>query len=130
MIYNPFDTVCLNNETCLNLSWTDSELSIEGHNLIRFDRTSLQRGGGTAIYYKSKLTAHHRQDLYCTDMKAVWLEVAFPNKRKTLICSIYKPPNADFNNFKSTLDKSLEQISTEGKEISSIESAGPETGGG
>ena len=51
------------------------------------------------------------------DMETVWLEVAFPSKSKTLICSIYKPSNADFNNFKSTLDKSLEQISTEEKEI-------------
>ena len=106
---NPFDTVCLN-ETWLNVSWTDSELNIEGYNLIRFDRTSLQKGGGTAIYYKSKLTAHHRQDLCCINMEAVWLEVTFLNKSKTLICSIYKPPNADFNNFKSILDKSLEQI--------------------
>ena len=47
----------------------------------------------------------------------MWLEVTFLNKSKTLICSIYKPPNADFINFKSILDKSLEQISTEEKEI-------------
>ena len=45
--------------------WTDSERNIEGYNLIRFDRTSLQGGVGTAIYYKSNLTAHQRQHLSC-----------------------------------------------------------------
>lgn len=50
-------------------------------------------------------------------MEAVWLEIVFPNKSKALVCSIYRPPIGDFKNFKSTLDKTLEQISTEGKEI-------------
>ena len=48
---NLFDIVCLN-ETWLNLSWNDSELNIEGYNLIRFDRTSLQRGGGARLYHR------------------------------------------------------------------------------
>ena len=78
---NPFDVFCLNG-TWLNSSWHDSELSIVGYNLVRKDRKDDKRGGGTAIYYKSKLVARRRTDISSIDVEALWLEFTFPNKSK------------------------------------------------
>ena len=113
---NPFDLLCLN-ETWLNSTWTDAELQIEGYNLIRTDRFNQQRGGGTAIYYTTKLTGHQRLDLNSSELEAVWLELQMPNKSKTLICSIYNSPSADLDIFKASLDKALECASSEGKSL-------------
>ena len=41
---NPFDVFCLN-ETWLNSSWRDGELTVEGYNVLRKDRQDDQRGG-------------------------------------------------------------------------------------
>lgn len=59
-----------------------------------------------------------RLDLHSDDIEAVWLEIIFPNKSKTLICSVYRPPNCEFKNFKQNLDRILEDISIQEKEKS------------
>ena len=53
---NPFDIMCLT-ETWLISSDKDDELIIDGYNLIRSDQEAAHKGGGTAIYYNSKLWA-------------------------------------------------------------------------
>ncbi len=108
--------ICLN-ETWLNSSWTDSELELNAYNFIRHDRNDWQRGGGTAIYYSSKLLARQRTDLIHPDIEATWLEILLPNRKKLLICSIYRPPNMIYNNFKVCFESILEKTSTEGTEL-------------
>ena len=85
---NPFDVMCLN-ETWLDSTWTDSELSIDGYNLIRTDRADSQKGGGNAIYYNKKLMARQRTELN-QNAEATWLEIIFPNRKKALVCSLYR----------------------------------------
>ena len=60
--------------------------------------------------------ARQRPDLSITDIETVWLELTLPNRKKTLICSLYKPPNADFDAFKASLDNALDQSASEGVE--------------
>lgn len=60
--------------TWLNSSWTDSELQIDGYNLIRIDRPDNHRGGGTGIYFSNELMGRHRLDLNSNELEAVWLE--------------------------------------------------------
>ena len=115
MADNPFDVMCLS-ETWLNSSWSDNELRIDGYNIIRRDRDDSQRGGGTAIYYSKKFMARQRSDLSTPDIEAIWLELTLPNRKKTLICSLYNPPNADFDAFKASLDNILDQSASEGIE--------------
>ena len=115
MADNPFDVMCLS-ETWLNSTWSDTELHIDGYNIIRRDRDDSQRGGGTAINYSTKFTARQRSDLFIQDIETVWLELTLPNRKKTLICALYKPPNADFDAFKASLDNILEQSASEGVE--------------
>ena len=88
---NPFDVICLS-ETWLNSTWSDNELHIDGYNIIRRDRDDSQRGG-TAIYYSTNFMARQRSDLSIPDIETVWLELTLPNRKKTLICSLYKPPD-------------------------------------
>ena len=108
---NPFDVMCLS-ETWLNSTWSDAELHIDGYNIIRTDRNDSQRGGGTAIYYNTKRMARQRSDL-AQDIKTTWLEITLPNQKKTLVCSLYKPPNADFEAFKASLVNALKQTASE-----------------
>lgn len=115
MADNPFDVMCLS-ETWLNSTWSDTELHIDGYNIIRRDCDDSQRGGGSAIYYSTKFMARQRSDLSIQDIETVWLELTLPNRKKTLICSLYKPPNADFDAFKACLDNVLEQSASEGVE--------------
>ena len=117
LLENPFDIFCLN-ETWLNSSWRDAELTIDGYNLIRNDRKDGQRGGGTAIYYKSKFIGRSRPDLCSDGLESIWLEITFPNKSKILISSLYRPPNievkADFN---PKLESLLDYACSEEKEM-------------
>ena len=79
MADNPFDVVCLS-ETWLNSTWSDTELHIDGYNIIRRDRDDSQRGGGSAIYYSTKFMARQRSDLFIQDIESVWLELTLPNR--------------------------------------------------
>lgn len=116
MADNPFDAMCLS-ETWLNSTWSDNELHIDGYNIIRRDHDDSQRGGGTAIYYSTKFMARQRSDLSIPDIETVWLELTLPNRKKTPICSLYKPPiNANFDAFKASLDNVLDQSASEGVE--------------
>ena len=60
--------------------------------------------------------ARQRSDLSTPDIEAIWLELTLPNRKKTLICSLYNPPNADFDAFKASLDNILDQSASEGIE--------------
>ena len=113
---NPFDIMCLT-ETWLNSSDKDDELIIEGYNLIRNDREAAHRGGGTAIYYNSKLWARQRTDLSCDlDIEATCLEVTFKNRSKMLVCSTYCPDKDSYRDYKPNLETMLERASVEGIE--------------
>ena len=110
---NPFDIMCLT-ETWLNSSDTDDELLIDGYNLIRNDRKTAHRGGGSAIYYNSKLWARQRTDLSSDlNIEATWLEVTFPNRSKMLVCSTYCPDKDSYQDYKSNLEIMLERASEE-----------------
>ena len=70
---------------------TDAEFHLDGYNLIRNDRT-VKGAGGTAIYFTSKLMTRQRNDMRDgLDIEASLLELSFPNRSKTLICSTYCP---------------------------------------
>lgn len=111
----PFDVLCLN-ETWLNSTWRDAELSIEGYNFIRQDRKDEQRGGGTAIYYKSKFIARPRTDLDSEGLESVWLEITFPNKSKVFISSLCRPPNVAVKDFNPKVESLLDYACSEEKE--------------
>ena len=62
--------------------------------LLRLDRKG-RKGGGCMLYYDEHLQATHRRDLFITGLKAIWLQVKFPNTSALLV--MYRPP--DDNDF-------------------------------
>lgn len=115
---NPFHIMCLN-ETWLNSSGTDTELQIEGYSLVRADGPGNQRGGGTAISFRTELMGRQWLDLSSNELEELWLELRFPNNYKTLIGCSYGPPNPDLTYFKTNLEKVLETISSERARVTS-----------
>ena len=88
------------NESFLNKSITDSQINIEGYRLWRHDRTlnsGKSHGGGIVVY--STLDRDIRpieNGSFCTlEIETLLLEMKLTNSRPKIICSIYRPPDAN-----------------------------------
>ena len=69
------------------------------------------------IYYKSKFIVRPRTNMNTDEIEAIWIELIFPNKSRALISSVYRPPNADINDFNAKMESLLDVLSCEEKEI-------------
>lgn len=68
-------------ETWLNSKWSDSELLIDGYNIIRSEQQGSQSGGETAIYHSPKRMARQRTNInFNLDIEASWLEITLKNR--------------------------------------------------
>ena len=83
-------------ETILKKNNPDSQLSINGFNFMRKDRTDVQdkAGGGLLLYYKQSLQVTRRNDPEISNIESFWSDIILPNSRPFLICTVYRPPNA------------------------------------
>ena len=74
----------------------DSQLSIDGYNFFRKDRSVAQEkyGGGLLYYFKESLNIKRRQDIEMSNIETLWTEITLPNSKPFLICSVYRPPSA------------------------------------
>ena len=68
----------------------DSELYIEGYDLIRSDRN--RHGGGVACYIKNERHYNIRGN-YPTDFKNIFPDLLLPNYKPILIGILYRPPD-------------------------------------
>ncbi|XP_077979525.1 uncharacterized protein LOC144434880 [Glandiceps talaboti] len=86
----PTDIICLS-ETKLDSSILDSEIKIEGYNLIsRKDRN--RRGGGVACYVKSSIPALDRSQDVPTGLELTLTEIRLASSKPLIVGSIYRPP--------------------------------------
>ena len=69
------------------------------------------------IYYKSKFIVRPRTEMNTDEIEAIWIEMIFPNKSRTLILSVYRPTNADINDFNAMMENLPDVVSCEEKEI-------------
>ena len=77
-------------ETKLDKTIMDSELHIEGYDLIRSDRN--RHDGGVACYIKKE--RHYNVMVNCpTDFENIFLDLLLPNSKPILIGIIYRPPD-------------------------------------
>ena len=68
----------------------DSELNIEGYDLIRSDRN--RHGGGVACYIKNE--RHYNVRVNCpSDFENIFLDLLLPNSKLILIGILYRPPD-------------------------------------
>ena len=91
LVQEKFDILCLN-ETKIDKSISDSEISIPGYVLYRQDRSL--HGGGTMIFAADYLNTKKSSRLSKKDHEAVWIEVKIKKANPIFICSIYRPPSS------------------------------------
>ena len=104
---NPFDVIAVT-ETWLKPAITDAELRIPNYTITRHDRTA-KSGGGTALYIRDGLPYRTRADLQ-NDIETCWIEIIRPNTKSLFICSVYKPPNFNIENFIEKLENDISKI--------------------
>ena len=108
-----FDVISIN-ETMLDNTVADHEISIRGYDIIRKDRN--RNGGGVAIYIRSVINYKERHDLQDDNLETITVEISKPKSKPFLINTWYRPPrvpSAVFANFEECVKK----MDMENKEI-------------
>ena len=87
------DIMCIT-ETRLDDKITNYDICIDGFQLIRKDRIG-RVGGGVCIYVKTEISYIVRTDITTTPLIAcAWIELTGLHNTNTLVCCIYRPPDA------------------------------------
>ena len=92
----PFDIFAIN-ESKIDESIPDNEISISGYNLIRKDRN--RAGGGVVLYIRDNIPFSDRKDLVPSSLEMVCAEINRPHSKSFLVCTWYRPPNSDMDLF-------------------------------
>lgn len=92
----PFDIFAIN-ESKIDESIPDNEISIPGYNLIRKDRN--RAGGGVVLYIRDNIPFSDREDLVPSSLEMVCAEINRPHSKSFLVCTWYRPPNSDMDLF-------------------------------
>jgi hypothetical protein len=124
---HPLDFLCIN-ETWLNDTIVNSDITIDGYNIVRKDRknkasvTELNKlhkkthGGGVLIYVKDGYSYKVRNDLVSDDIECLWIEVKVPGTKPFLINTCYRPPSAN-KEYNTSITTSIEKACLEDKEM-------------
>ena len=82
-------------ETFLNPSVIDSQVEIDGYDLIRKDRIDTQNkaGGGLILYIRNWIKFKRRPEYEISKIETIWAEIELPNSKPSLLCSVYRPPS-------------------------------------
>ena len=95
------------NETRLDNTIADSQIDIEGYDILRRDRN--RNGGGVAFYVAQSLTYVNRQGLLShEDLEILTVEIKKPKSKPFLVTTWYRPPDSKveiFDKFESYLLK-------------------------
>lgn len=98
---NNFSILAIN-ETWLDESISDNEISIHGYDILRCDRNRL--GGGTCMYIKHGLKYKLLEKIYDNIAESIWVLVE-SEKDKLVVGCMYRPPSADSAYYNSMLDQ-------------------------
>ena len=85
------------NETWLDDSFSDAEVSIPEYNVFRRDRN--YNGGGVAIYVAKNLTCNRINLTWADNIEGIWVEISQPFSSKIILESVHRPPDSDPINF-------------------------------
>ena len=89
-------------ETKFDNSVSSGEFEIEGHNLLRFDRS--WRGGGVACYV-NKFLEHNYKHSFCKNTERILTNIFLPKTKPVLVSILYRPP--DKNDFVKNLQETF-----------------------
>ena len=109
----PFDIFAIN-ESKIDDSITDGEISIPGFNLMRKDRN--RAGGGVVLYIKESLSYIVRNELVPDRLEMLCAEIIRPFSKSFFVCTWYRPPNSNMSLF-NEYDVFLQKCESENKEL-------------
>ena len=107
-----FDLVCIN-ETRLDQTIKNSEVELQGYDLVRRDRN--RHGGGVAIYIRKVIPYLERKCLIPDNVEAICLEIQKPNAKPIIISTWYRPPGSK-SELLERFELFLQNIDNENKE--------------
>ena len=87
---NPDINIMCLSETFLDNRVMDSELTMDGFDFFRKDRST--HGGGLIIYFDINLSVLRREDLEENDIESIWFEIKHPNSKPVLFFVIHTGP--------------------------------------
>ena len=112
---NSLDLLAIN-ETRLNETIADNEISISGYNIVRRDRPLNGRnGGGVCFYVRSNINYIVRADLVSDQLENLSIEIIKPRSKRFIVATWYRPPNSPFELF-STFEDFVGKLDADGKE--------------
>ena len=116
-IYNIQPDVLNICESWLHKNIDDSEVYINGYNLVRYDRGnnpdgSIKKGGGLCTFVKQGIIFENLTDLHHCDVNIEMniIKLKLPFTRDIFVVNTYRPPAGDVDMFIRTLQKNIENI--------------------
>ena len=94
------------NETRLDSSIQNGEVSIPGYTLERKDRN--RNGGGVALYIRDSINYKRLIDLPDDNIELISIQVSKPKAKPFIVCTWYRPPGSTtelMNRFEDVLQK-------------------------
>ena len=80
----------------LTSSVSDDQMAVDGFDLIRKDRSDTQNKavGSVILYYRKSINCKRKSDFEISNIETLWAEIALPNSKPFLICSVYCLPSS------------------------------------
>lgn len=108
LIASKIDILAIN-ESKLDPSVSNNEISILGFEIVRKDRNINGRfGGGVCLYIRNNLNFNLVENLSNDRLELITVEITLPHSRSFLISTWYRPPNSPieiFQGFEEMIDK-------------------------
>ena len=77
-------------ETKLGNTVYDSEVTVDGYNIVRNDRNRSR--GGVACYIRNNI-CFNRKNCLSDNIENIFIDLLFPKTKPISVCIIYKPPS-------------------------------------
>ena len=107
-----FDIISIN-ETMLDYTISDHEISVPGCDFVQNDRH--RNGGGVVLYIRNSINFKIRHDLMMDSLE-LSVEIFKPKVKSLIINTWYRPPNALIDIF-DDFELCIQKMDTEDKEI-------------
>ena len=105
------------NETKLDATIKDGEVHLPGYDVVRKDRESNGRNGGSVcICIRSNINFHLRADLSPNNLEYLTVEISKPRSKPFLVSIWYRPPQSSLDLF-STFERIIDKIDAENLEL-------------
>ena len=94
------------NETRLDNSISDQEISLKGYSSVRKDRN--RQSGGVAVFISSVIPFIYETELSDTNLEIIWLRVSPPVLKPFLLACVYRAPSTSLETFYSQFVDNIE----------------------